>query len=253
MGFSNMMIAAARSIPKSTMTQSMPSFTYSSCSTTNMWWLKNCCSFSLTKLMEICSKPLYSKISNPAMSSTAQKLDFLREASMRVVTLDDKPLEHTIVDTPGNTTYSVGGLLAGLTLGHPLSTDLDAGLAEGLDHVEGINAAECSGLARVGVRAHLLALGLVIAALGLELNTTKCHDTRSQHVAVPLLLLAESKHIEGVLSVLQLFVVVNGVDLGLALGHVDVVVDVVGQTALLLQTLSNSVTILLNQLVEDVV
>ena len=43
-----------------------------------MWWLKNCWSFSLTKLMEICSKPLYSKISKPAMSSTAQKFAFYR-------------------------------------------------------------------------------------------------------------------------------------------------------------------------------
>ena len=38
-----------------------------------MWWLKYCCSFSLTKLMESCSKPLYSNISKPAMSNTAQK------------------------------------------------------------------------------------------------------------------------------------------------------------------------------------
>merc|ERR1719430_471978 len=84
MGFSNMMMAAAKSIPKSTMTQSIPSLTYSSCSTTNMWWLKNCWSFSFTKLIEICSNPLYSKISNPAMSSTAQKFAFLRDASIRV-------------------------------------------------------------------------------------------------------------------------------------------------------------------------
>merc|ERR1719251_720872 len=42
MGFSNMMMAAARSMPKSTISQSIPSLTYSSCSTTNMWWLKNC-------------------------------------------------------------------------------------------------------------------------------------------------------------------------------------------------------------------
>merc|ERR1719206_283044 len=84
MGFSNMMIAAAKSMPKSTITQSIPSFTYSSCSTTNMWWLKNCWSFSLTKLIEICSKPLYSKISNPAMSNTAQKFAFLSVASIRV-------------------------------------------------------------------------------------------------------------------------------------------------------------------------
>merc|ERR1719219_1400197 len=84
MGFSNIMIQAAKSIPKSTITQSMPSLTYSSCSTTNIWWLKNCCSFSLTKLMEICSKPLYSKISKPAMSSTAQKLAFFMVGSIRV-------------------------------------------------------------------------------------------------------------------------------------------------------------------------
>merc|ERR550539_1820575 len=85
MGFSNMMIAAAKSIPKSTISQSMPSFTYSSCSTTNMWWLKNCWSFSLTKLIEICSNPLYSKISEPAISSTAQKLAFFIVGSISVL------------------------------------------------------------------------------------------------------------------------------------------------------------------------
>merc|ERR1719511_84302 len=84
MGFSNMMMAAAKSMPKSTISQSIPSLTYSSCSTTNMWWLKNCWSFSFTKLMEICSKPLYSKISKPAMSSTAQKLAFFMVGSIRV-------------------------------------------------------------------------------------------------------------------------------------------------------------------------
>ena len=48
---------------------------------TYIWWLKNCWSFSLTKLMEICSNPLYSKISNPAMSSTAQKFAFFMVGS----------------------------------------------------------------------------------------------------------------------------------------------------------------------------
>ena len=37
-----------RSMPKSTLAQSSPSLTYSSCSRVNMCWLKNCCSFSLT-------------------------------------------------------------------------------------------------------------------------------------------------------------------------------------------------------------
>ena len=89
-----------RSIPKSTMAHSMPSLMYSSwwtmtisnmititprfstniiipittmlptCSKTNMWWLKNCCSFSLQKLIASCSNPLKSKISKPAMSRT---------------------------------------------------------------------------------------------------------------------------------------------------------------------------------------
>ena len=41
---------------------------------TYMWWLKNCWSFSLQKLMQICSKVLNSKISNPAMSRMPMKL-----------------------------------------------------------------------------------------------------------------------------------------------------------------------------------
>merc|ERR1712209_12269 len=41
MGFSNMMMAAAKSMPKSTISQSIPSLTYSSCSTTNIC-RKNC-------------------------------------------------------------------------------------------------------------------------------------------------------------------------------------------------------------------
>lgn len=56
--FSISSMQAAKSIPKSMKTQSMPSFLYSSCSSTNMWWLKNCCSFSLVKLMQSCSKLL---------------------------------------------------------------------------------------------------------------------------------------------------------------------------------------------------
>ena len=57
--FSMSSMQAARSIPKSMNVHSMPSFLYSSCSSTNMWWLKNCCSFSLVKLMHSCSRLLY--------------------------------------------------------------------------------------------------------------------------------------------------------------------------------------------------
>lgn len=59
--FSIKSMQANKSIPKSIKSQWIPSFLYSSCSRTNMWWLKNCCSFSLVKLMQSCSKPLNCK------------------------------------------------------------------------------------------------------------------------------------------------------------------------------------------------
>lgn len=45
-------------MPKSMNAHSMPSRVYSSCSRTNIWWLKNCCNFSFVKLMQSCSKLL---------------------------------------------------------------------------------------------------------------------------------------------------------------------------------------------------
>ncbi|KFV48920.1 hypothetical protein N328_02613, partial [Gavia stellata] len=56
--FSMSSMQAARSIPKSMNSHSIPSFLSSSCSSTNMWLLKNCCSFSLVKLMHSCSRLL---------------------------------------------------------------------------------------------------------------------------------------------------------------------------------------------------
>ena len=56
--FSMSSMQAWRSMPKSMKVHSMPSRWYSSCSSTNIWWLKNCCSFSFVKLMQSCSKPL---------------------------------------------------------------------------------------------------------------------------------------------------------------------------------------------------
>lgn len=57
--FSMRSMVVCKSMPKSMKVHSMPSRWYSSCSSTNMWWLKNCCNFSLVKLMHNCSKPLY--------------------------------------------------------------------------------------------------------------------------------------------------------------------------------------------------
>merc|ERR1719232_1397206 len=171
-----------------------------------------------------------------------------------VVTLLNEPLEHTVIDTPGNTSNSVGSLLASLTLGDPLGTDLDPGLAESLDHVEGINTTESSSLAWISVRSNLLTLSLVITTLGLELNTAKGHNSSGQHVAVKLLLLRESKNVEGIFSVLKLFVVINGIDLCFTLTDIDVVIDVGGAVTLRSETtLADSISIGLNKLVEDVV
>lgn len=50
--FSIKSMQAYKSIPKSINSQCMPSRVYSSCSKTNIWWLKNCCNLSLVKLFE---------------------------------------------------------------------------------------------------------------------------------------------------------------------------------------------------------
>ena len=75
------------------------------------------------------------------------------------------------------------------------------------------------------------------------------HDGRHDLVDVVSLLLREVQDVEGVVGELQILVVVDGRDRGLALADVVVVVDVVGQAALLLQIRH----CLLHQLVEDVV
>merc|ERR1719436_1250097 len=82
-----------------------------------------------------------------------------------VITLDDEPLEHAIKDGTGNTTSDHSGLLHSLTLGHPLGTDLDAGLAEGLEQGSSFYSAESGHLAGEGFGSNTLHLSLVITTL----------------------------------------------------------------------------------------
>merc|ERR1719300_1851281 len=223
MGFSKMMMAAARSMPKSTMTQSIPSRTYSSCSTTNMWWLKNCCSFSLTKLMEICSKPLYSKSSKPAMSSTAQKLAFFMVGSIRV---------------------SLHLMISHLKI---LSK-----MARAIPPVAMVACSQVWPLVTHSVPT--LILGLQNALKRAAAGQPKPAAAFPAKVAGELLLRVKAQDVEGVLGVEQLLIVVNGVDLGLTLGDIDVVVDVGRHEALGTETsLADAVSVRLQQLVEDVV
>ena len=99
-----------------------------------------------------------------------------------------------------------------------------------------------------------LALSLVVAAFGDELNATAAHDASSEHVAVELLLCRELEDVEGVLGVHQLFVIIDGLDLHLALGDVDVVEGISADAALCTKTsFTDAFTKGLLQLVEDVV
>merc|ERR1711881_234122 len=236
MGFSNMMIQAAKSIPKSTMAQSIPSLTYSSCSTTNMWWLKNCCNFSLTKLMEICSNPLYSKISKPAISSTAQKFAFFMEESMSV----SLHISMSHLKRRSNT---------GLALGHPFGTNLDAGFAESLDHLYSVNTPQGSNLPWNVSLLCTLILSLIITSLGGVHNFSAGHHTGSNLKAVPGVFFTKSKDIKGIKSVFTLFIVINGGDSGLALGDEGVIVSIGGAETLGLHLRVEG----LEELVEDMV
>ena len=61
-------------------------------------------------------------------------------------------------------------------------------------------------------------------------------------------------HVEGIFSVEELLIVIDGVDLSLSLGDIDVVVDVAGDETLCTEaTLADVVSVWLEQLVEDVV
>merc|ERR550519_2229927 len=171
-----------------------------------------------------------------------------------IVTLLDEPLEDTVKDCPGNTSSGHGGLLAGLTLDHPLSSDLDPGLAESLEESNSVHTKRSSSLSSKGLYSNVLDLCLVIMTFGLINNTTAGHDTSSQDVTVKLLLLTEAENIEGILSVEQLLVVIDGIDLGLTLRDVDVVVDISTDKALGPQSSwADAVSVRLQQLVEDMV
>ena len=73
---------------------------------------------------------------------------------------------------------------------------------------------------------------MIVTALGLVDDATAGHDSCSQNVAIELLLSSKAEHVEGILSVEELLVVVDGVDLGLSLRDIDVVVDVGAHEAL---------------------
>merc|ERR550519_2479558 len=143
-----------------------------------------------------------------------------------IITFLNEPLEEAVENGSGNTASGGGGLLAGLTLSHPFSTNLDAGFAESLDHLHSINTPEGSNLPWDVSLLCILILSLIITSLGGILNFSAGHDTRSDLQTAPSFQLTEANDIKSIESVLALFIVINRGNGGLALGDVDVVVSV---------------------------
>merc|ERR1712079_91338 len=221
MGFSNIMMQAAKSMPKSTMAQSIPSATYSSCSTTNMWWFKNCCNFSFTKLMEICSKPLYSKISNPAISSTAQKLAFFMVLSIRVSL-------HLMISHLKILSKTA---LAACSQVWPLVTHSVPTLILGLQ--KAFNMASQStpkSSATFFWENQVSRFSLVITTFLDEDDSSTSHDASSELETIPFLIMCKSNDVKSSISHFQLFIVINRSNSSFSLRHISIVIDIIRET-----------------------
>merc|ERR1740131_865230 len=242
MGFSNIMMAAAKSIPKSTISQSIPSFKNgpdshgflkhndgSSQVHTKVNHLPvNSFLYILLLLnnkhvvVEELLKFLVDKVDGDLFKAIVFKdlktsnikhsteVSFLEGSiNQSIITLLNEPLEDSVKDGPGNTCSGTSGLFDVLSLGDPLSSDLDPGLTEGLDHCSCIHPKRSRNLSGKSIRSNFREFSLLISALLDVDNATTGHDTSSEDIAVKLLLFAKSKNIEGILGVFKLFIVVN--------------------------------------------
>merc|ERR1719402_198715 len=125
----------------------MPSLTYSSCSTTNMWLVEELLELLVHKVDgDLLEAVVLEDLKTSNVEHSTEVCLLHGRVDKGVVTLDDEPLEDAVKDGPGDTTGGHGGLLAGLTLDHPLGSDLDPGLAEGLEHGLCVNSKGSSSL-----------------------------------------------------------------------------------------------------------
>merc|ERR1719412_759281 len=150
-----------------------------------------------------------------------------------VTFVHDNP-EGSLVDGTSDTGHGVGSVGTGGALAHPLSTDLQLGLAEVGDHPLAVDTSQGSNLDSVGI---VLDLGLLLLAHGHEVlgHVAHVHHAGGVLVHIVLLILGEAERHEGLVSELHVLLVVNGGDSQLALGNVPVVQDLVGQKTLLLE------------------
>merc|ERR1719356_426666 len=151
-----------------------------------------------------------------------------------LVTLVDNNPEGTLVNGTGDAGNGVGSVGAGGALLHPLGSDLQLGLAEVGDHPLAVDAEELGNLLAVG---GVLDLGLLLLANRHKVLGHVAHVHHASSVAehIVLHLGGEAKDVEGFVGELHVLLVVDGGDGELALGHVPVVLDVVGEEAFLLQ------------------
>merc|ERR1719209_958560 len=151
-----------------------------------------------------------------------------------LVTLLHSDPEGTLVDGTGNTRDRGSSTCAGGTLLHPLSSDLQLGLAEVGDHPLAIDAEELGNLLAIG---RVLDLSLLFLADGNEVLGHVAHVHHASGVLehFVLHLVGEAKNVKGLISKLHVLLVVDGGHSEFTLGHKPVVLDVIGQQALLLQ------------------
>merc|ERR1739842_214061 len=114
-----------------------------------------------------------------------------------VITFLNEPLEEAVENCSGNTASGRGSLLAGLTLSHPFSTNLDAGFTEGLDHLHSINTPQGSNLPWNVSLLCILILSLIITSLGGVHDFSAGHDTSSDLKTAPSFQLTEANDRDG--------------------------------------------------------
>merc|ERR1719400_2346188 len=153
-----------------------------------------------------------------------------------LVTLVHSDPESPLVDGTSDAGNRVGGVVAGRALVHPLRADLQLGLAEVGDHPLHVNSEELCHLLGIAL---VLDLGLLLLA---DRDKVLGHVTHVHHAGgvlehIVLHLFAEAKDVKGLVGKLHVLPVIDGGNGQLALGHVPVVLNVVGQEALLLEIL----------------
>merc|ERR1719270_1859972 len=159
-----------------------------------------------------------------------------RGINQGLITLVDDDPEGALVDGASDAGHRVGSVLAGGALVHPLGADLQLGFAEVVDHPFGVDAKQGGHLDAVGL---VLDLSLLLFADRDEVlgHVAHVHHASSVLEHIVLLLLSEAKNVKGFVGKLHVLAIVDGGHGDLALGHVPVVQDVVGQETFLLQVL----------------